>query len=92
MRREFNIGKDKNVRTGVMGAVVWFAFAIASLVVAGEFLAPYPIWNNVLHISSGLFLGGMCATIAVLHLYLDGKLHFDESNEEEVRQGREKKQ
>jgi len=91
MKREFNIRGDKNVRVGVKGAVTWFALAVACLIVAGEFLVSYPIWNNAFHLFSGLFLGGMCASIAVLRLYLDGKLHFDESSEEEMRQGRERK-
>lgn len=80
MKVKFDIKRDRNIWWGVIGAAIWFALAIGCLIIAGEFLSQYPIWNNALHLFSGLFLGGMCGTIALLRLYLDGKIHFNNAD------------
>lgn len=75
MKRKFDM-KDNNIRVGVIGTATWFALAIICLIIADRFLSQYPICNNALHLISGVFLGGMCATIALTSLYLDGKVQF----------------
>ena len=80
MKSKFDM-RDKNIRWGVIGAATWFTLAIICLIITDRFLSQYPIWDNALHLFSGLFLGGMCATIALTQLYLDGKLQFTDKKD-----------